>query len=116
RDVIPSWRASALSAPKYLGHAGACPSSLAAEGIDPGNVVTNDQGVDVMRAFISVNTLEIHQVANHGVTISNSHRAQNIARFAGTLERHPNIVALGQRNLRGARRARFHHPGQTQRE
>src|SRR6266481_7796586 len=90
--------------------------SSATESIDAGDVLANDQGVDVMRAFVGINALEIHEMSNHGIAIGDADGAQDVARFPRTLERHPNIVALSQRNLLGTGRARFHHSGKTQRQ
>src|SRR5438094_361277 len=70
--------------------------SSAAESIEPGDIVADDQGVNIMRALVGVNAFQVHQMTNHGVAICDSDRAQNVTRFAGTLERHPDIVAFRQ--------------------
>ena len=61
----------------------------------------DDQGVDVMRAFVGVNGLEIYEMPNHGIAISDAHRVEDVARVARAFERHPDIIAFRERNLRG---------------
>src|SRR5205814_9532774 len=98
---------------------GACAPQIitsAAESIHPGDVLANDQGVYVVCAFVSVDALEIHEMPDYGIAIGNSNGAQYVPRFARALKGHPDIVTLSQRNLLGARRARFHHAGEAQRE
>src|SRR6266849_3738209 len=102
--------------PNYLGHDGACPSISAAEGTDPRDVLADDQCVDVVRAFVRVNGLKVHEMPNDGIAICDADGAQYVARLARAFERHPNVVPLRQRNLRGECRPRLHHAGKTQRE
>src|SRR6266481_8589773 len=90
--------------------------SSATESINPGDVLANDQGVDVMGAFVGINALEIHEMSDHGIAIGDADGAQDVSRAPRALERDPDIVALGQRNLLGTGRARFHHAGKTQRQ
>src|SRR5207237_10131276 len=72
------------------------------KGVDAGDVLTNNQRVNVVRSFVGVNALEIEEMSNHRVAVGIADRAENVARPASAFQRHPNVVALGQRYLRGA--------------
>jgi len=89
---------------------------LTAEGIIPVMVLPNNQCMNIVRAFVSINTLKIHEMPNHGIAIRDAHCTKNIARFVCAFERHPNVVAFCERNLRGPGRAHFHHASETQRQ
>src|SRR5882724_6707731 len=73
--------------------------SSATESIEAGDVLANDQGVDVMGAFVGINALEIHEMSDHGIAIGDADGAQDVSPAPRALERDPDIVALGQRNL-----------------
>src|SRR5437660_10401616 len=70
--------------------------SSTAEGIDPGDVLANDQGVDVVRAFVGVDGLKDHEVTDDRLGIDDADCAQDLASFPHALQRHPDIVALRQ--------------------
>src|SRR5664280_3716800 len=58
------------------------------------DVLSDDQRMNVVRAFIGFHRLQVRHVAEDGILIGNSIRAQNVAPHARTLQRHPDIVAL----------------------
>src|SRR5205807_7839319 len=86
---------------------------LSPERTDPGDVATNGESVDIMGAFVGGDRLEVHQMPDHRITISDAHGAEEVARFTRTFQRHPDVVALRQRDLFRPDRARFHHAGET---
>src|SRR5437899_11119337 len=94
-------------------HGSISPNS-AAESTDPGDVATNGQSMNIMGAFVSGDRLEVHQMPDHRITISDAHGAEEVACFTRTFQRHPDVVALRQRDLFRPDRARFHHAGETE--
>ena len=82
--------------------------------VDPRDIASDDQRVDVVRSFVRGDTFKVHHVANHRVAISNPCGAEYVPGFACALQGHPNIVAFGHRNLCRTRRARFHEARETQ--
>src|SRR5215475_5744609 len=58
---------SSRAARRRLG--GACAPQSSAKSIQPGDVATNRQRVDILRAFVCINTLEVHHVPDHRVAI-----------------------------------------------
>ena len=49
------------------------------ERVDPGDTLSDDQGVDIVGTFVSLHRLEIGHVAEDGVFIGNAIGAQNIS-------------------------------------
>src|SRR5215469_2622325 len=89
---------------------------LTAESIQASYIPTDDQRMNVMRAFVSEDAFEIHEMPNRGILIGNSCSAKNVPRLPCTLQGHPNIVSFGQRYLRGTRFARLHQARKTERQ
>src|SRR5437899_262740 len=92
----------------------AVPPNSAAKSTEPGDVATNGQSMNIMGAFVSGDRLEVHQMPDHRITISDAHGAEEVARFTRTFQRHPDVVALRQRDQLRPDRAHFHHAGETQ--
>src|ERR1700745_38878 len=84
-----------------------------AEGADAGDVLTNHQSMDVVRAFVGVDTLEIHEVPDYRIAIRDSNCTEDVTRLARALQRHPHVVSFCQRDLCGTRSAGFEHPRQA---
>src|SRR5438034_4719984 len=62
---------------------GACaPQTSAAEGAHPGDVATNDQRVNVVRAFVSIHGFEVHQVPDYRIAIGDPSGPEDVARLA----------------------------------
>ena len=57
REAASRYPKSAATLPTIIWDARACPSNLAAESIDPGDIVADDERVDVMRAFVGGDAL-----------------------------------------------------------
>src|ERR1700758_56561 len=70
---------------------GASPSH---ECLDTSLGTTQDQGVDIMRPFISVDGFQIHENAHDVIFLGNAVGAMHVAGGAGNLERLAAIVAL----------------------
>ena len=47
-----------------------------AESADTGNITTNGEGVDIVRAFVGRDGLEIHKVTDHGIAVGNADGAK----------------------------------------
>src|SRR5437870_13385013 len=69
------------------------------ERVNPRHRLANDQSVDVVRALVGLNRLEVCHVAEDGVFVRHPVRAQNVAGHACTLQSHPDIVALSHRDV-----------------
>src|ERR1700679_2766248 len=68
-------------------------------GGDSGQMLAQNQTVDVVRALVGFDRLQIHHVAHDGVVFGDAVGAQNVARQAGGFKSHPDIVALGHRDV-----------------
>lgn len=49
------------------------------ERVNPGHTLSDDQGVDIVSAFVSFHRLEIRHVAEDWILIGNAIGAQNIS-------------------------------------
>jgi hypothetical protein len=70
-------------------------SSLPSVGGDAGYALADDEGVDVVGAFVGLYRFEVHHVAHDGVVVGDAVGAEDVAREAGAFEGHPDVVALG---------------------
>ena len=68
-----------------------------------------------MRAFISVDRLQIHHVAHDLIFFANAVAAMHVTCSAGDIERFADIVALNYRNHIGCKLAFVHHAANPQR-
>src|SRR6266702_403803 len=75
--------------------------SCLAERRDPGLRPPEDEGVDVVRALIGVDCLEIHDVADDVELVGDAVAAMHIARDPRDVERLAAIVALQERDHLG---------------
>ena len=64
-------------------------------GRDAGDALADDEGVHVVRALVGLDGLQIQHVAHDRIVIGDAVGSENVAGFASTLERHPDVVALG---------------------
>src|SRR3970282_2062226 len=62
--------------------------------------LTDDQTVDVVRAFVRVDGFEVVHVAHDAVVVHDTIGAQDVAGLPRGLESHPDIVHLEHRDLR----------------
>src|ERR1700746_679089 len=67
--------------------------------INPGHALPDDQCVDVVGALVSLHRLQVRHVAEDGILVGDAVGAQDVARQAGALKRHPNVVSLGHRDM-----------------
>src|SRR5262249_7355090 len=70
----------------------------AGESGDPSLRAPQNQGVDVVGAFIGVDRLEVHYMADHVICVGDAVAAVYVARGAGDVERLAAIVALQDRD------------------
>src|SRR5262245_38874514 len=63
------------------------------------NVLSDDERVDVVRALVGIDRLEVAHVAHRGVLVDDAVAAQDVARHAGDLEGLEDVVALRHRDL-----------------
>ena len=63
---------------------------------NPGEVVAQHQGVDVMGALVGHHGLQIHEVPHDGVLVDDAVGAVDLARGPGAFAGHPDVVPLGQ--------------------
>src|SRR5262249_87763 len=70
-----------------------------AESIQAGYIAPDDQGMNVMCAFVREDALQIHDVSDHRILISDAGSPQNVPCLSSPLQRHPDIVAFRHRNL-----------------
>src|SRR5438309_2611326 len=76
-------------------------SAIAGEGLDPGLRAAEDQRVDVVRAFVGVDDLEVDDVADDAEFVGDAVAAEHVARGAGDVERLSTRISLQNgRNLR----------------
>src|SRR5207248_4268102 len=76
-----------------------------AKSLDPGDRTPEDQRVDVVRAFVGVDHLEVDDVADHAELVRDAVAAEHVARGARDVERLAAGVALhdrGDLDRRGA--------------
>src|SRR5487761_2656326 len=85
------------------------------ERLDAGLGTAEDERVDVVRALVGVDRLEVHEHAYHVVFFRDAVAAVHVARDAGDVERLAAVVALHQRNRRRRRAPLLEHPAETQR-
>jgi hypothetical protein len=86
-----------------------------ASSTDPGDRPPKDQRVDVVRAFIGVDRLEVGGVAHHVELGRDAVAAVHVARGAGDLQRLAAIVALDQADRLGDELAFVEPPPDPQR-
>src|SRR5471032_3453164 len=71
-------------------------SACCGEGLDAGDGAAEDQRMDVVRALVGVDRLEVHGVADHVILVGDTVAAVHVARDAGDIERLAAIVELDQ--------------------
>jgi hypothetical protein len=83
-------------AAENLGGATQRPSRPLAECRLSGDLLPDDERVDLMRAFIGIGGLEVHHMSEGLVVIENAVGAQNLPAHPGNIPRHGDVVALRQ--------------------
>ena len=68
------------------------------EGLKTGDSSAQDQGVDIVRAFVSVYRLQVHTVTNDVVLIADTVAAERIAANACNVQRFAAVIALDEGN------------------
>src|SRR6185369_16231361 len=86
------------------------------EGAQPRQLAANSQLVDRLGAFVSNNTFEVQHVTDWYVLGADARAAEHVARIAGHIERHPAVVPLRERHLRGRHFALVFESTQLQRQ
>src|SRR6185437_896912 len=66
------------------------------ESTQSGNRASDDQGMDVMRALVRIDRLEVGGMAHHLELRGNAIAAVHVARRSGDIERLPAIVAFDE--------------------
>src|ERR1700679_1113421 len=83
---MPGWpQGTRLRAPTSIRQARS--AERLEEGLYPGLRSAENQGMNVVRAFIGVHHLEIHDVPNDAIFIGDAVAAQHVARKARNLQR-----------------------------
>src|SRR5207302_5418000 len=62
---------------------------------DSGDVLAQDQRMNIVRTLVCLHRLQIHHVAHHRIIVGNAVCAQDIAGHARAFQRHPHVIALG---------------------
>src|SRR5438132_13503300 len=91
-------------------------SNLPTKRIQSCDVTADDQRVNIVCTFVSSDAFKVHEMPNHRVTICDACSAKYVACFARALQLHPDIVALGLRNLCRTRCACLHQARETKRQ
>merc|ERR1711991_334213 len=86
------------------------------EGLLAGNGTAKDEGVDVVRALVGVDGLEVHDVADDVVFVADAVAAQHVAALPGNVQRLSAVVALHHGDHLRCSLARFHvlEPAETE--
>src|SRR5208337_1151486 len=63
---------------------------------NPGNVLADNQSVNVVGALVGDDRFQVHHVAHDGVVFSDAVGAQDVTGDACAFQGHPHVVALGQ--------------------
>lgn len=71
---------------------------LGAEGLDAGDGAAEDEGVDVVRALVGVDGLQVHDVPDDVVLVLDAVAAEHVAAGARNVQRFAARVALQQRD------------------
>src|SRR5215467_4700278 len=75
------------------------PSWSEPERVEAGDVPADDEGMDVVRALVGVDGLQIHHVADHRMLVDDAGGAQDVTGQPRRVERDLHVVHLGHRNL-----------------
>src|SRR5579885_2484188 len=89
-------------------------SPLAGKSLNTSLRAAEDEGMNIMRALVRVDRLQVHHVANHVVLIGNAVRAMHIAGYARNFESFPAVISFEQRNHLGSSTALVLEAPQTQ--
>ena len=65
------------------------------EGGDAGDALSDDEGMNVVGAFVGFDGFEIHEVSHDGVVVGDAVGAEDVAGHAGALDGHGDVVFLG---------------------
>src|SRR5215470_14081765 len=68
---------------------------ILSERADAGDVLAQDQGMNVVRALVGLDCFQVHHVAHDGIVVGNAVAAQDVPSHARALEGHPDVIALG---------------------
>src|SRR5687768_13717966 len=78
------------------------------------NSLSDDQSMDVMRALVRVDTLEVRHMTHGGIFGENAVCTKQAPRFARNIRRDADVVSLGERNLLRCKLARILEPTDMQ--
>src|SRR5213594_443064 len=71
------------------------------EGAQAGDLLSQYQGVDVVRPLVGVHRFEVCEVSHRLILGQDAVRAEEAARLPGDIGRHVDVVALGEAHLLG---------------
>src|SRR3954470_23131090 len=74
---------------------------------EPGDILPDDERMDVVRALVRVDGLEVQHVPAALILVRDPVRAEDVARIASDVSRHRDARALRERDLRRLERVRF---------
>src|SRR5579859_4970596 len=69
------------------------------KGSNSGDRLSDDQRVNILRAFIGFHRLQVHHVTHDWIIVSDAVAAEHIARHARAFQGDSNIVSLGHRDM-----------------
>src|SRR3954464_8951669 len=72
---------------------------LGLKSVASGDMRADNERVNVVSAFVGLHRLQVHHVAHDGIVVADTVGAQDVARHAGTLQRHPYVVTLGHGDM-----------------
>src|SRR5271156_5806224 len=75
---------------------------------------SQNQGMDSVGAFISIDRLQIHQIAHHVIIAGNAVGAMHVARASRNLKRLAGIVAFDQADGLRRQQVLLHEPARLQ--
>src|SRR5205823_2698849 len=110
--LMKSLRSSSLSMALPSFHEKA--AELGGKGLDAGLRAAEDEGVDVVRAFVGIDHLEVDDVADDAELVGDAVAAQHVAREARDLQRLAARVALHDRGDLDRRAALVLHAPEAQ--
>src|SRR4051794_36562588 len=101
---MPRWLLAHGVWPEFVGRRGPTGGALRAKSRDAGNRLAEHELVDVVRALVGRDALEIAHVPEALVLVENAHAPENVASLPRHIEGDRDIVHLGHGDLlmRGA--------------
>src|SRR6266850_8337123 len=72
---------------------------LGLKSVAAGDMRADNERVNVVSAFVCLHRLQVHHMTHDGIIVADAIGAQDVARHAGTLQRHPYVITLGHGDM-----------------